>query len=202
MLEFIPLIIVIVFLVWIVGRSARSNKQEIKPVRRTHGRTNVVPVQRPKARSSLPITPTVALPKVLRGKAYVTDGDGLRIQKQELRLFGIDAPEFDHPWGKKAKWELVKLCKGQEIRAEITDVDDHGRGVAKCYLPDGRDLSEEMVKAGLALDWPKYSDGVYRHFEPAGVRKRLWLADARQKGRMHVWEAYEKRKRAEASEKI
>ena len=129
--------------------------------------------------------------QILTGPAYVTDGDGLRIQKTELRLFGIDAPEFAHPYGKQAKWALLGLCKGQTVRAEVICVDNHGRTVAKCYLPDGRDLSAEMVKLGLALDWAKFSGGIYRNLETADARKKLWLADARQKGHMHLWVKFE-----------
>lgn len=128
---------------------------------------------------------------VIRGRAYVVDGDTIVIKKTQIRLFGVDAPEMNHPYGKKAKWALIKLCKGQEIKAEVTDVDAHGRTVAKCFLPDGRDLSAEMVKLGLAIDWAKFSDGVYRDLEVEDVRKKLWLADARQKGRMHVWDKFE-----------
>ena len=135
------------------------------------------------------------LPKerLLKGAAWVIDGDTIKIKNTQIRLFGIDAPELNHPYGKKAKWALHQLCKGQEINAEITDVDEYGRTVARCYLPDGRDLSEEMVAKGLALDWSKFSDGVYRHLETADARKKLFLADARQKGRMHVWERFEAR---------
>ena len=95
------------------------------------------------------------------GSAYVIDGDSIVIRKTQIRLFGIDAPELDHPFGQKAKWAMVNLCKGQKIRAEVTDRDTHGRTVAKCYLDDGRDLSAELVKLGLAIDWPKYSNGKY-----------------------------------------
>lgn len=133
-------------------------------------------------------------PLVLEGPAYVTDGDTITIQKTQVRLYGIDAPELHHPFGKNAKWAMVRLCKGQRIRAEITDEDKYGRTVAKCFLPDGRDLSEELVKQGLALDWPKFSGGKYSQFEVAGVRKKLWLADARQKGNLHVWEKYDAQK--------
>lgn len=137
---------------------------------------------------------SVTLPRVLEGLAYVTDGDTITIQKTQVRLYGIDAPEIHHPYGKKAKWAMVHLCKGHSIRAEVTDEDDHGRTVAKCFLPDGRDLSEEMVKLGLAIDWPKFSGGKYRNLEVTGIRKKLWLADARQKGRMHVWEKFDAQK--------
>lgn len=144
---------------------------------------------------------SVTLPRVLEGPAYVTDGDTITIQKTQVRLYGIDAPELNHPYGKKAKWAMVRLCKGYRIRAEITDEDDYGRTVAKCFLPDGRDLSEELVKQGLAIDWPKFSGGKYSNLEVAGIRKKLWLADARQKGRMYVWEKFDARKNGESKEK-
>ncbi len=141
---------------------------------------------------------SVTQTRVLEGPAYVTDGDTIAIQKTQVRLFGIDAPELHHPYGKKAKWALVSLCKGKTIRAEITDEDEYGRTVAKCFLPDGRDLSEELVKQGHAIDWPKFSGGKYSDFEVAGIRKKLWLADARQKGRMHVWQKFEAKKYGES----
>lgn len=128
--------------------------------------------------------------RVVQGAAYVTDGDTSVINKTQIRLFGIDAPELNHPYGQKAKWAMVKLCKGHTVCAEITEEDVYGRTVAHCTLPDGRDLSAEMVKMGLAIDWPKFSGGKYTSMEQPGVRKKLWLADARQKGRMHVWEKF------------
>lgn len=103
--------------------------------------------------------------------------DGLHI-----RLGGIDAPELNHPYGGKAKSALIRLCKGQVIRAEMAGSSSHDRSVAVCYLPDGRDLSAEMVKLGLALDWAKFSGGKYRHLEAPDARKRLWRSDARQNG--------------------
>jgi endonuclease YncB( thermonuclease family) len=102
---------------------------------------------------------------------------------------------MNHPYGKTAKWALVNMCKGREIRADVTDTDAYGRTVARCYLDDDRDLSAEMVKQGLAIDWPKFSGGRYKAFEVPDIRKKLWLADARQKGRMHVWEEYEARQK-------
>ena len=132
----------------------------------------------------------------LEGPAYVVDGDTIVIQKTQIRLCGVDAPELDHPHGKNAKWALINLCKGKTVRAEVTEQDAYGRTVAKCRLQDGRDLSAEMVKLGLAIDWPKFSNGKYSSMEVPGVRKKLWLADARQKGKMHVWKQFEARKDA------
>ena len=144
-------------------------------------------------------TPPPLPPEEPLAGCSVSDGDTIRCGSERIRLLGIDAPELDHPYGKKAKWALVSLCKGQPVRAEILETDKYGRTVAKCTLEDGRDISEEMVKLGLALDWPKYSGGVYRRFERADARRKLWLADARQKGRMHVWQDYESRTKSTAA---
>jgi len=133
---------------------------------------------------------------VIFGAVYVIDGDSLIIQKTQVRLFGVDAPEINHPYGIRAKQKLWALCKNHSIRAEVLTTDAHGRTVARCTLPDGRDLSAEMVKAGLALDWAKFSGGIYRDLEVPDARRKMWLADARQKGRMHVWAQFDAKQKA------
>lgn len=118
----------------------------------------------------------------IRGPCYVVDGDTITIKGMNIRLAGIDAPEMDHPWGKNAKWHLLSLTKGQVVIAYFEGAQSYAREVATCFLPDGRDLSAEMVKAGFAIDWPKYSGGKYRQYEQPVSRKRMWRTDARQRG--------------------
>ena len=62
------------------------------------------------------------------------DGDTIAIGGQKIRLVGIDAPELHNPYGKKAKWALVELCKGQSITAKLTGETSYDRVVAKCFL--------------------------------------------------------------------
>lgn len=121
---------------------------------------------------------------ILRGQCWVVDGDTIVIDKVRIRIAGIDAPELDHPYGQQSKWALVKLCKGQVVTARIKPELSYDRMVAECFLPDGRDLAAEMVRAGMALDWPKFSGGKYRHLEQADARKKLWRASVRQRGMM------------------
>ena len=121
--------------------------------------------------------------RVLKGRCWVIDGDTIVIDRVHIRLAGIDAPELNHPWGRKSKSAMIELCKGRIITAELQPDTTYERAVAICYLPDGRDLAAELVRMGLAIDWPKYSGGRYRHLEPDGIRKKLWRADAKQKGR-------------------
>ena len=134
-------------------------------------------------RKTAPVRFSERLPQRVQGRCRVVDGDTVVLQGLSIRLAGIDAPELDHSYGRNAKWALFRLCEGHVIRAELTETDVHGRAVARCFLPDGRDLAAEMVRTGHAIDWPKYSGGRYRHLEQPGVRKRLWRCDARQKGR-------------------
>lgn len=122
--------------------------------------------------------------EVIKGRCWVIDGDTIVINKTHIRLAGIDAPELDQPFGKVAKSTLVRLCKGQVVTAYTDGSLSHERTVAVCTLEDGRDLSAEMVKAGLALDWKKYSDGRYRSLEASDLRRKLWRVDARQRGKM------------------
>lgn len=119
---------------------------------------------------------------VIKGKCYVIDGDTIEISGSRIRVAGIDAPELDHPWGKKSKYALLQMCKGKVVTAVITPGLSYDRTVAKCYLPDGTDIAAELVKQGLALDWPRFSGGAYRHLEPPGARKKLWRAAAKQRG--------------------
>ena len=123
------------------------------------------------------------IPERLEGKCWVEDGDTIIIKGFAIRLAGIDAPELDHPYGKMSKWAMHRLCKGQTITAHVSDEMSYNRVVATCYLPDGRDLAAELVKQGLAIDWPKFSGGKYRAFEPPAARKKMWRAVARQESR-------------------
>ncbi|PYB77967.1 hypothetical protein DMY87_05265 [Rhizobium wuzhouense] len=122
--------------------------------------------------------------RILRGQCWVVDGDTIVIEGTHIRIAGIDAPELDHPWGKKSKWALVQMCKGQTITARLRPDLSYDRVVAECFLPDGRDLAAELVRAGMALDWPKFSGGKYRHLETPDARKRMWRAAARQRGKL------------------
>ena len=193
----IVVLLVIFFGVFIVAfRSRNTSSDRYSPPPSKETPTNTDTVASPALARSFDHSTAkpAAVPLSIKGPARIVDGDTIVIKKTQIRLFGIDAPELDHPYGQKAKWALVGLCKGQAVRAEILEKDVHGRTVAKCFLPDGRDLSSEMVKQGLAIDWPKFSGGKYSHLEVADARRKMWLADARQKGRMYVWEKFEAQK--------
>ena len=109
-----------------------------------------------------------------KGKCWVIDGDTIVINKTHIRLAGIDAPEIDRPYGQNSKSAMIEITKGHVITANPTGNSSYDRVVADCFLPDGRNIAAELVKEGWALDWPRYSEGKFRHLEPIGIRKKLF----------------------------
>ncbi len=92
----------------------------------------------------------------------IVDGDTFDILTQEnkvlrIRMNGIDAPEKSQPFGQKSKDYLGRLCFKQTIKIIWYRLDRNKRYIADGYLPDGRSLSLEMVRAGYAWHFKKYS---------------------------------------------
>jgi endonuclease YncB( thermonuclease family) len=117
---------------------------------------------------------TIAANVVITGvpsRAY--DGDTLTINRQSIRLYGIDAPELKEQYGFLARDYLRALIKGVEISCTLTGKTTYQRVVARCYLPSGHEINQLMVEGGMALDCRSYSRGIYRKFEPSWSRARL-----------------------------
>lgn len=93
----------------------------------------------------------------------VRDGDRLTLHhdgRQELlRLFGVDCPELDQRFGREAKEFAERLALNKPVKVEAWGLDaQDGRMIALVTLPDGRSLSNEMVREGLAWWDPRYPD--------------------------------------------
>ncbi len=92
---------------------------------------------------------------------HVADGDTFTILnnnvQQKIRVQGIDAPEKKMPFGNVSKMYLSNLCFNKEVSIKYVTTDRYGRTVAWAKLRDGRDISTEMVKAGMAWHYLKYS---------------------------------------------
>lgn len=94
------------------------------------------------------------------GRAQVIDGDSLRVGSVEVRLWGIDAPEWHEPGGAQATAYLRSLVRGQDVNCETRDTDRYGRTVAQCFV-GSMDIARALVQSGHARDWPRYSGGYY-----------------------------------------
>ena len=111
---------------------------------------------------------------MVQGQPTVIDGDTLRFGRETVRIFGIDAEERNETNGPRAKEALQRLVtESGYVRCQPTGDTTHGRSVARCYVSIGHDVAAILVSWGVVLDCARYSGGVYRRFEPAGVRSRL-----------------------------
>ena len=98
----------------------------------------------------------------------VIDGDSLLVENKgdamEVRLIGVDAPEFRQEYGREAKEFSLRFCFGKPLRLEFDKErrDQYGRYLA--YVFAGREmLNEAIVRAGLAI--PIRVKPNTRHFE-------------------------------------
>lgn len=121
--------------------------------------------------------------EVFWGIARAKDGDSLMVGQREVRLFGIDAPEFDQPckrsganWacGAEAADKLSGLATGKEVRCAAHGTDQFGRTLAKCSVGT-LDLNRTMVALGYAVAYTRYSTEYVSAQDSAKLSKRgIW----------------------------
>lgn len=117
------------------------------------------------------------------GIGHAKDGDSLTVGNREVRLYGIDAPEWDQTckrdgrdWacGQVASDELSRLVTGKDLSCVAVDTDQYGRTVAQCSAGD-TDVNRTMVARGYAVAFRRYSLAYASAEESARVNKRgLW----------------------------
>ncbi|MBC8285780.1 MAG: thermonuclease family protein [Nitrospinae bacterium] len=94
--------------------------------------------------------------KTINGEVIsIKDGDTFTLKDQrdklyKVRLADIDAPEIGQSFGRPAKRLLEDLALEKVVRVNYTQVDKYKRLIGEVFLPDGKMLNEEVLKAGLA----------------------------------------------------
>ncbi|WP_201750187.1 thermonuclease family protein [Tautonia marina] len=106
----------------------------------------------------------------------ISDGDTLTVLTAEkrqvkVRLHGVDAPETGQDFGTRAKQAASEMAFGQQVTVREMDRDRYGRTVAEVFLPDGRSMNHELVRAGMA-HW-------YRQYAPADRELATLEAEAK-----------------------
>ncbi len=117
------------------------------------------------------------------GVGQAKDGDSLTVGGREVRLFGIDAPEFDQTctrdeqtWacGAAAADQLAKLVTGRQVICLPTGVDRYQRVLARC-MAGSSDINSRMVELGHAVAYRQYSSDYVAAEERAKLARRgLW----------------------------
>jgi endonuclease YncB( thermonuclease family) len=133
------------------------------------------------------------------GNASVIDGDSLRLNGTEIRLHGIDAPEYrqmcsdrggiDYPCGRQAASALRDMVRNSQLTCSSWETDRYGRAVSTCRIGQD-DIARAMVREGWAIAYRKHGTDYTREEAAAKKAKRgIW------QGRFESPENYRERMR-------
>lgn len=115
----------------------------------------------------------------ISGTATVIDGDSLRLEGREIRLFGIDAPEYGQTCerlgrevacGREAAAALRKLLARAPATCVGTGEDRYHRLLARCRVM-GADIGARLVQDGFAV---AYGDYLAEEAEARADNRGLW----------------------------
>lgn len=114
----------------------------------------------------------------------VIDGDSLRVDGQEIRLVGIDAPEL-HQTCRDAQgreWQCGRAAKARLVELVSRGVDygrdRYGRTLAVCSASNVADLGEVLVREGYAVNFViDYGGYPAAEREAQSNRSGLWQGD-------------------------
>lgn len=112
----------------------------------------------------------------------IADGDTVTVlrgrEQVRVRLYGIDCPESEQPFGRRARQRTGELAFGRMVTVRTEGRDRYGRVVAWVELPDGRLLNEILVAEGLAWHYRRYAPREARlarlEQEARAARRGLW----------------------------
>lgn len=90
--------------------------------------------------------------KVIDGDSLLIDAGGTHV---EVRLYGIDSPEYNQPFADEAKKYITHLTGWRRVLVMPDYVDSYGRTVASIMIGD-QVLNKELVEAGYAWVYPRY----------------------------------------------
>ena len=119
----------------------------------------------------------------LRGRVIeIRDGDSFVLLHKgrtvEVRLFGIDAPEWNQPYGDKARSFLRRKAYQARVTIQVITWDRYNRAIARVILPSGQNLAHELVRAGMAWWYRRYApqDHVLARLEAEARKEKrgLW----------------------------
>lgn len=120
-------------------------------------------------------------PQTFSGKVIsIKDGDTIEVlhdgKAERVRLAHVDCPEKGQPYGSNAKTFASDLCFGKVVRVDqADDPDRNGRLIAEVFSDD-LCLNQELVRAGLAWHFLKYSqDENYAKLEQDARRQLVGL---------------------------
>ena len=123
----------------------------------------------------------IVVTRVSDGDTVVVREDRRFAQEFRVRLYGIDAPESDQPFGRESTGALRRMVRSHSLALDVFAHDQYGRAIGLLY-PRGGDpresLNVAMVREGWAYCY--HRNGRYSHGLDAaqrqaqGARRGVW----------------------------
>ena len=120
------------------------------------------------------------------GKAFIIDGDTLKINDTKIRLVGVDAPEISQKCkihghiencGEIVKLRLVQATSNEIITCYNHGKDFYGRVLAECYVND-ININKWLLREGLAVYYYSKDFKSYKILESLAKQEKLGLWDS------------------------
>jgi endonuclease YncB( thermonuclease family) len=98
---------------------------------------------------------------VISGRVkIIADGDTIIVlnannEQKLVRLYGIDAPEKNQPYGEASRKHLSDMVAGLDIDVSVYDIDRYGRSVGRIKI-NNTDVNRAMIEAGYAWVYREY----------------------------------------------
>lgn len=111
----------------------------------------------------------------------ITDGDTFKLLTQDslqikVRLANIDCPENKQAFSTKAKEFTSKAIFGKNVTLIVLKKDRYGRTIANVIYNNSLNLSQELLKNGLAWHYIDYSkDPLLQKLEDQAKKNKLGL---------------------------
>lgn len=103
---------------------------------------------------------------IISGKVVsIQDGDTITVlmsnKTYRIRLDGIDCPEKKQAFGNVAKQFTSVQVFGRQVKVKWYEKDRYDRYLGTVFTPEGKNLNQELLKAGLAWHYKKYNKSVH-----------------------------------------
>jgi endonuclease YncB( thermonuclease family) len=120
--------------------------------------------------------------EVITGYGDAIDGDSLRVSGAEMRLKGLDAPEYTQtcralsgaelPCGRTARRALADMLRAGQVTCTVEGFDRYDRRLVYCRMAGNEeDIGAILVRTGMAVAYGGYEA---EEAEARATKRGIW----------------------------
>lgn len=127
------------------------------------------------------ISPLLVLGQIKGKVVKVKDGDTIVVLddcnvQHTIRIADVDTPEYKQPFSMVAKSFTSDQIFGKKVYVKSKGKDRYGRTIGFIFYGQSKNLSEELLKVGLAWHYVRYSTSPdFQEIENSARKNQLGL---------------------------